>query len=410
MNKKEKRAAALKAAQDIINSAKAGGRDLSEDEVTEVKGYRDEVERLGNEIKAAEEQDSLIKGIEGLSAEGKAADGGKERSPEYLEQVKSLGEHFVKHAGARLKEIAGVKGASATAPEFKAAGDTHVVGSVFQTPVLTQFDRTIITAPRQRLVIADLLGKGIISGNAISYFVEGGIEGGFETVAETGLKPQLHVLDPHLVTDSLKKIAGWISLSDEMIEDLDFVVSEINTRLLYELAAFEERQLLQGDGNGTNILGLLNRSGLQTMAYADNAADSIFRGITACATGSGLDADGVAINPLDYQVLRLTKDGNQQYMGGGFFTGQYGNGGIMEQPPIWGLRTVITPAIPVGMALVGAFAQAATVYRKGGVRVESTNSHADNFTHNIVTIRAEERIALAVRKPAAFVKVALRAA
>ena len=47
------------------------------------------------------------------------------------------------------------------------------------------------------------------------------------------------------------------------------------------------------------------------------------------------------------------------------------------------------------------------MYRKGGVRVEATNTHADNFTNNKVTVRAEERVALAVRYPAAFVKVGL---
>lgn len=406
MNKKEQRAAALKAAQDLIQAAKSGGRDLTEDELTEVQGYKSTVERLSAEIKSAEEAGSLIKSIEEMAGKS-GSDDGRERSGEHLAAVKSLGDHFVKHAADRLAQVRGVKGASVAAPEFKAAADSHTVGSVFQAPVLTEYDRTIIKAPRRRLVVADILGQGVISGNAISYFVEGIVEGSFATVAEAGQKPQLHVADPTTVTDALSKIAGWIKLSDEMLEDLDFVVSEINSRLLYELARFEEDQLLNGNGSGSNLRGILNRNGLQTQAFQDNAADSIFRGMTACATGSGLDADGVAIHPLDYQNLRLTKDGNEQYMGGGFFAGQYGNGGIMEQPPVWGLRTVITPAIPQGTALVGAFAQAATVYRKGGVRVESTNSHANDFTQNMVTIRAEERIALAVRHPAAFVKVSL---
>src|SRR5690625_7779177 len=74
----------------------------------------------------------------------------------------------------------------------------------------------------------------------------------------------------------------------------------------------------------------------------------------------------------------------------------------MENPPVWGLRTVVTPAVDAGVAIVGNFAQGGTVYRKGGVRVESTNAHADDFTNNLVTTRIEERIALAVRRPAAF--------
>lgn len=409
MNPEELFKAARKAADDIFAVAKKEGRPLTADELADAEKHLDEAEGHQKQIVAAKRAKALTGTLtDDEPVDPAAADLG-------AEHAKSLGEWFVKHAGDRLKEIKGTPGGSVSAPEWmgaKAATDTHVVGSVFQTPVLTEFDRTIVQAPRRRLVIADLLGQGAISGNAISYFVEGALEGAFTTVAEGAAKPQLHVVDPTVVTDSLKKIAGFIKLTDEMIEDLDFFVSEINTRLLYELALFEENQLLNGPGTGTTVLGLLNRVGVQTEAAAaavsgkDNP-DAIFRAITKVGTGSGLDADGLVINPLDYQALRLSRDANGQYFGGGFFQGQYGNGGISEQPPVWGLRTVVTPAIASGTALVGAYGQAATVYRKGGVRVESTNSHASDFTSNLVTVRAEERVALAVRRPAAFVKVTL---
>jgi len=263
-------------------------------------------------------------------------------------------------------------------------------------------------------MVADLLGSGSISGNAISYFVEGALEGAFTTVAEAGAKPQLHVVDPTVVTDSLKKIAGFVKFTDEMTEDLDFYVSEINGRLLYELAKFEEAQLLDGLGTGSTVLGILRRSGIQAVGLVGDAKagnpDSVFKAMTAVSTGSGLDADGIVVNPVDYQAFRLSRDANGQYYGGGFFAGEYGTGTMTAQPPLWGLRTVVTPAIAAGTVLVGAFSQAATVYRKGGVRVESTNSHASDFTSNLVTVRAEERIALAVRYPAAFYKLTLGAA
>lgn len=406
MNIKEKRAAALKAAQELINGAKSGGRELTDDEVAEVKGYRDEIKGYDAVIAKAAEQSGLLAEIGGMKSEddgGDARDAGREDRP------KSLGEHFVKHAGERLREVKGVAGASVAAPEFKAATDPQTVGA-WAAPLLTQVDRTIVQAPRQRLVIADLLGSGNLDGNAISYFVENGpVEGAFTTVAENGAKPQLHVPDPSPVTDALTKIAGWIRFTDEMLEDLAFLVSEINTRLLYELARVEEAQLLNGDGTGVNLVGLLNRSGVQTHGRATgvSVADALFQSITKVQTGAQLDADGLIINPLDYQELRLAKDGNGQYYGGGYFAGQYGQGGIMEQPPVWGLRTVVSPAVPQGTALVGAFQQGATVYRKGGVRVQSTNSHESDFTHNRVVVRAEERLALAVRRPAGFVEVNL---
>lgn len=403
MGLKAMRAAALKAAQDIINGAKASSRELTADEVTTIEAKHAEIADLDLKIKAADQANAAIKAIGDLGPN-------EEVNQAVVGQVvaKSIGEWFVKHAGARLQEIKGVRGASATAPDYKAATTTHTSGAAF-ADALTDIDRTIVQAPRPRLVVADLLGSGTLSGNAITYFVEGIREGNFATVAEGGAKPQIHYVDPTAVTDNLKKIAGFIKLSDEMLEDLDFLVSEINLRLLYDLGVFEEVQLLSGNGTGTNLLGLLNRSGVQTEVAADNTdnADAIFRAITKVATGSGLTADGLVINPLDYQKLRLGKDANGQYHGGGYFQGQYGNGVLLENPPVWGLRTVVTPAIAAGAPLVGSYAQAATLYRKGGVRVESTNTHDDDFTNNLVTIRAEERVALAVRRPAAFVKVTL---
>lgn len=402
MNLKEQRAATLKAANDIVAKAQAESRDLTPEEVSEIETKSAEVVALDVKIKAAEDGQAAIKALAALPvnhAELTVA----------AEGAKSLGEHFVKHAHTQLLEAKG-RTFTIAAPEFeKAATDTQITTGAVWTPYLTEFDRTIVQAPRRRLTVADLLGSGTISGNAIQYLVEGALEGAFTTVAEGGAKPQLHVADPTAVTDALRKVAGFIKLSDEMIEDLDFVVSEINTRLLFELDLFEENLLLNGTGTGSQFQGILVRPGTQTEVSSgpsDNA-DAIFRAITKVSTGSGLDADGLVIHPSDYQILRLAKDANGQYFGGGFFNGAYGQGGISDQPNVWGLRTVVTPAVAAGSPLVGAFAQSATVYRKGGVRVESTNSHASDFTNNLVTVRAEKRLALAVRRPTGFVKVTL---
>lgn len=404
MNLKEKRAAALKAAQAIVDAAK--GRDMTDEEQTALDGHVSEVKSLDAQIAKAEKSSELIKSIGELAPEQEI------EAPSQV-HAKSLGEWFVKNAGEKLKGVSGSK-FTVAAPEFKAASDVTVTGGNGGVwgPVLTDVDRNIVTGVRRRLTIADLLGTEAISGSAITYFVEGALEGDFTTVAEGGQKPQLHYADPTAVTEALTKLAAFIKESDELSEDLPFLATAINGRLLYNLGLFEENQLLSGNGTGTNIRGILNRTGVQTEAAAtaddgkDNA-DAMFRAITKVSTGSGLDADGIVLNPADYQSFRLSKDGNGQYFGGGFFAGEYGNGGITVQPPLWGLRTVVTPAITAGTALVGAFAQAGSVIRKGGVRVESTNSNDDDFTNNRITIRAEERIALAVRRPSGFVKVTL---
>jgi len=321
----------------------------------------------------------------------------------------NIGEHFIKHCGQSLKSRK--QRFSLEAPEYqvRAATDPHVTGSqtgVF-AGILNEYDTRMVRNYR-RPTVSDIFTWGTITGQAITYFVEGAREGNMATVAEGAAKPQIKYADPTSQTDALTKIAGVIKISDEMTTDLPFMVSEINGRLVYDLSLVVESQLLNGSGTAPNLRGLLNRSGIQTLTSASYMAnaDSLFMAKTNIATATGLNADAIIINPADYQNLRLSKDSNNQYYGGGFFQGQYGNSSGLEwEPPLWGLRTVVTPAVASGMAIVGAFAQGATAYSKGGVVIESTNSNEDDFKKNLIAIRAEQRIALAVRIPAAFVKV-----
>lgn len=405
MNPREKRAAALAAAQVIVTEAKSAVRSMTVDEKAAVEGHLAEVDALDVEIKSGEQDQARLARLAELSPAAKSG-------TVTAESAANLGEHFAKSVGsdgfARLKSISGH---TVSAPEYiKANTSPQLTTGAINAPFLTEYDRTILHANRSTPVVADLLSSGTLSGNAITYFLEGALEGDLATVAEGAVKPQFHVADPTSVTDALKKIAGWWDMSDEMVEDLPFLVSEINNRGLYRLSMVEEAQLLNGPGTGSTIQGLLLRSGIQTMTQAiapDTAADTLFRAMTAVQTATGYPADGIVINPVDYQKLRLSRDANGQYYGGGFFTGQYGNGGVPTQPPLWGLSTVVTSAVAAGTAIVGAFKQAATVYRKGGVRVESTNSDLGKFTSNIITTRIEERVGLAVRIPSAIVKVTL---
>ncbi len=395
---KQRRATLADEGLKIITQAKSAGSPTP-DQAKRLVDIEAELKGLDLQLKAAEnfgDFESLFKGMPDSKKEAAA---------------RSLGDHFVKAAGNDLSQLRDRSNSTVSAPEFKANTDTVTTVGDALTPVLTDVDRTVVHGKRERPVVADLLGTGTISGNAISYFIEGAFEGDFETVAEGGQKPQVHVANPTAVTDPLRKIAAWITITDEFLEDLPFLKSEIDTRLLYKLAVFEEKQLLNGDGRGNNIKGLLNRDGVQvdTAASIAEAPDKVFSATTKISTATELTADGVLINPADYEPIRLAKDSNNQYYGGGFFQGAYGNGTVMEQPGLWGLRTIVTPAIDKGTILVGAFGLGGTVYRKGGVRVEATNTHADNFTSNKVTIRAEERLALAVRYPSAFVKLSVGA-
>lgn len=397
MNLKEKRAGLVELARELVEAAKGGDPEAAK----KAQETIDEIQEINQQITMVKNASSVIDQI-GAEPEETPRTGG----------AKSLGGHVVENIKSRLADFKGSPGKSMTVPEYKAASDAHLTGGAEGTfgPALVDVDTSIVsTVPR--LTVADLFNTGTVSGQAITYFVETAREGDFGAVAEGVKKPQLKY-NYERKMDSLSKIAGFIKESDEILEDLEFLASEINNRLLQDLDLAEEYQLLNGDGEGANLAGVLNRSGIQTETASSSTdlADAIYRGVTKVSNGAQLSADAVVMHPTDYETLRLSKDANNQYLGGGYFNGAYGQlNNVVLMPAVWGLNTVVTPNIAEGTALVGAFKSAGTLYRKGGVRVDMTNSHAEDFTQNMVTVRAEKRTALAVRRPAGFVKVTVGA-
>lgn len=378
------------------------GEEVTDAQLAELKEALHEAEALDAELAKVKEANSVFEKLRNIDT------GETPLQPE----AKSLGEHFVKSAGDNLKQQ-GSRRLEISAPEFKAAGDPAKT-----TPLVdgfgTMYQRSIVNQRREKLVAADLMGSANVDLPTIKYLVEKAnriAEGAPASVAEGAQKPYVRFADLDIVTESLSKIAALTKLSDEMIADFGFVADWINNQLIYELSVVEEKQLISGDGTGSNVRGILNRSGIQTVTSAKKANwfDDLYSAISKVAQATPLTADGIIMNTADYEVLRLAKDGNGQYIAGGPFQGQYGVGGILVDPPVWGYRTVVTNNIPKGTALVGAFRQGSTILRKGGLRVDSSNTNADDFEKNLVTLRAEERIGLMVPLPSAFVKVTLTA-
>jgi HK97 family phage major capsid protein len=249
----------------------------------------------------------------------------------------------------------------------------------------------------QRLVVADLIAPGTTDSNMISYMQETTFDNAAAPTAEGAPKPE-STLAFEAMTDPVRKIAHWLPVTDEMLEDVSALRSYIDTRMRLGVQLSEEDQLLQGDGNAPNLLGIRARSGI-TPAHgrsSDNNADAIFKQMTIIATTAFLLPDGIVINPTNWQTLQLMKSSlSGDYIGSGPFAAP-------QAPRLWGVPVAVTPAIVANTATVGAFQQASQFFRRGGLRVEASNSHADFFIKNLTAIRAEERGALAVYRPAAF--------
>ena len=349
--------------------------------IAEGEKLQAEIETKTAEIEQAEKKAALLNVI------------GKKEQEDSTMEVKTaanLGENFVNY----LKANGHGQRFDIVAPQYvKAATDiqTSPSGAI---DFATTYDKNVVAGARTPLVIRDLFGAESISGSTLVYLIEGAIQGAPAVTAEGAKKPQVHFADPTVKTVSLAKVACHIKESDEYISDYPFLASAINGRLLYELGLVEQNKL---------VTDLLGTSGIQTGTYASTGtatdiADAILQAAMDVQAQTGFAADAIAMNPADWYILRVGKDGDDRYYGGGYF-------GDQSIPNIWGIPVCVSSAITSGTVIVGAFKTCGSVVTNGGVSVEAVNTDQDDFVKNLMTIRAEERLALAVRRPAGFKKL-----
>ena len=264
----------------------------------------------------------------------------------------------------------------------------------------------------QRLRVADLLLSGQATTNTIRYIVEGTATNAAAGVAEAGVKPE-STLALSTVDEPIKKVATVLTVADEMLEDAAQVESYINGRLSLFVDIEEEREIMLGAGTN-ELVGFANRAGVNAYGRGtiDNNAVALFKAMNGQRGSAFLEPDFIVINPANWQTTRLLTDSQGQFFGGGPFTGAYGNN---TQVPasgqlngsydyLWQKPVVVTTAIGAGTALIGT-QSAAQLWYRGGLSVEASNQHASYFTQNLVAIRAEQRLGLAVYRPAAFTLV-----
>ena len=103
----------------------------------------------------------------------------------------------------------------------------------------------------------------------------------------------------------------------------------------------------------------------------------------------------IVLNPADWTDIDLTKTQDNGYV--------FSNPASASAPVLWGLPVVATNAITSGTFLIGDFAIGAQVWDREQVSVTVSLEDGDNFKKNMVTILAEERLALTVYRPSAFV-------
>ena len=261
--------------------------------------------------------------------------------------------------------------------------------SVVTAPQIADVDRSIAPVGR-RISAASLFQEAQISGNAITYFLEGAFEtnGDISATAQNNKKPQVSTSFAP-TTLALAKLAAWLKETDEILTDAPFLASECQNTLMHQLGKVEDNYVINAIGSTAGI-GAATYDGT-TKTFADGILDAILK----VKADSAYDASVVVLNPADVYTLLTAKDSNKQYYGGGYFTGAYGNGAVGIPSSIWGVPIYTSSKVSQGSALVAA-KEAVKTWRKGGMDVAIAAENEDDFLYNRVTLRAEVRLATAV--------------
>lgn len=429
---------ALKTQLDIINEG-VNHTDTIRVDGNNVEVKRDAYDKIQTAKKNAEEIKNLIVAemfgtdtkqwmdAPAGSSASVAASFAQQTSP-FGVQMKSLGEAFTE--SSEFKDLVQGGGFTMRTPfeldAFDVASNgwgkkdiysdlaSHTIDAGVGTRV--QFDPLVPRGQRTTRV-RDLFPQATTSANLIDFFrvkgfVENSGKGNAGTVADYdtgnstfGLKPK-STLSFEAAQAPVRTIAHWEAAHRNILQDVPQLQSTINNELLYGLALEEDDQILNGDGTNDNLLGLLNTPGIQSYTQANDGgtpatatepkSDALRRAATK-AVLAYFPPTGYVLHPNDWEDVELQKGtGDGQYM-------IVSNVAVGADTRIWRLPVVETPAMPEGTFLTGAFGTGAQLYDRQRASVRVAEQHQDFFVRNAIVVLVEERLALAAKRPEAFV-------
>lgn len=267
--------------------------------------------------------------------------------------------------------------------------------------------------------VRDLFPVATTSANLIEYLRVLGYVDGANNAAPvperstdgTNFGPKPHTsLSLQPAQSPIRTIAHYEVAHRNTLNDEPQLQSIIDTELLYGLRLAEDDELLNGDGTGEHILGILQTPGIQRypgnpiptpspVLAGDTYVDAVRRGATRIMLAY-YEPTGIVVHPFDWENMETIKDKNGNYI-------VAINVAIGAQKQLWQMPVVASPAMNQGTSLVGAFGLGAKVYDREQANIRIAEQHMDLFTRNAVAILAEERVGLTVSRPESFIQIDL---
>jgi HK97 family phage major capsid protein len=355
----------------------------------EIAGYAEHVDIYAATVRADEDQKRREAGIE----EDKNDPGFKHRNfdgdPDDKSEGKTIGQLFAESDAYQKKGSNAIGPVSALPVNVK----TLMTTTAGWAPQTTRTGRVVELATRPIQVI-DLIPSGRTDQQAVVYMEETTFTNSAAETAEAGTYPE-SALALTQRSSPVQKVATFLPVTDEQLEDVAGIQSYVDSRLQFMLRQRLDGQIIVGNGTPPNLKGILNVSGIQTQALGiDPQPDAVYKAMTLVRVTGRAIPNGMLIHPTDWQSVKLLRTADGVYI--------WGNPSDMTPDRIWGLNVALTDAITLHTAVIGDFANFSQLVMRRDVEVQVSNSHSTFFIEGKQAIRADMRCALVFYRPAAF--------
>ncbi|GJK86865.1 phage major capsid protein [Citrobacter amalonaticus] len=307
--------------------------------------------------------------------------------------VESVGQQVI--SAEALKTFAAGVAASQriSIPVNAALISTDVPGNIVAPDRLPGIDST----PKQRLFIRDLIAPGTTGSNTIYWVQQTGFTNNASVVAENTAKPYSNIQFAEKITP-VRTIAHLFKASKQILDDFSQLQSQVDAEMRFGLKYVEEQEILFGDGTGAHLDGIIPQATAYAASFqvADQNGIDDLRLAMLQAQLARFPASGHVVHFIDWAKIELTKDSLGRYI--------FANPSALTGPTLWGLPVVATEAAAFqGKFLTGAFSAGAQIFDREETNVVISTENTDDFEKNMISIRCEERLALAVKRPEAFI-------
>lgn len=252
-------------------------------------------------------------------------------------------------------------------------------------------------APKQRLFIRDLIALGKTQSPAIFWVQQTGFTNKAAVVPENTTKPYSDIEFATKITP-VTTVAHMFKASKQILDDFSQLQSLVDAEMRYGLKFVEEQEILFGDGSGAHLHGIIPQASKYKAEFSvekQNGIDDLRLAMLQSQLAR-FPASGHVLHFIDWAKIELTKDSLGRYI--------LANPASLTGPTLWGLPVVATETAAFkGKFLTGAFNAGAQLFDREETNVVISTENADDFEKNMISIRCEERLALAVKRPETFV-------